>query len=46
MLSGNMMSPPAWGWPAAMELLYRVAEDVPTRVGMARMDEKKIFANV
>ena len=30
------MSPPAWGWPDAREAFHGTADDVPTRVGMAR----------
>ena len=32
-----MMSPPAWGWPAAIVKLLVTHADVPTRVGMARL---------
>ena len=33
---GNLISPPAWGWPAGTLSNFVDAEDFPTRVGMAR----------
>ncbi len=32
------MSPPAWGWPGRLMVALIVSADVPTRVGMARVN--------
>ena len=32
------ISPPAWGWPGAVEEEFHPPEDFPTRVGMARIE--------
>ena len=34
-----LMSPPAWGWPGSAIPLAHWAADVPTRVGMARLND-------
>ncbi len=36
------MSPPAWGWPEVICVIFPIVQDVPTRVGMARKNKLRM----